>query len=100
MTVHYSATGLSDGAELGTPGAGTLTDADIVFPNGHICKITAGYHESTHQFGNHGLDYNEDMSTNTSDKPYAIDPTACDSTIPGWITRPQSKAHVTRFTLT
>ena len=75
MTVHYSGTGLSDGADLGTPGAGTLTDSDIVFPNGMICKITTGSHESTHQFGNHGLDYKEDMTTNTTDKPYAIDHT-------------------------
>ena len=75
MTVHYTGTGLSDGAELGTPGAGTLTDTDLVFPNGHICKITTGSHESTHQFGHHGLDYNEDMTTNTSDKPYSIDHT-------------------------
>jgi hypothetical protein len=75
MTVHYTGTGLSDGAELGTPGAGTLTDTDIVFPDGHICKITTGSHETTHTFTSHGMAYNTDMSTNTTDKPFAIDHT-------------------------
>lgn len=69
MTVHYTSTGLSDGADIGTPGAGNISDTAIVYPDGHICKITTATHESTHQFGNHGLDYNEDMTTNTSGKP-------------------------------
>ena len=74
MTSLTSA-GLSDGADIGVIGAGTLTDTDIVFPDGHICKITTGSHENTHTFTSHALDYNEDMTTNSTDKPFAIDHT-------------------------
>ena len=70
-----TSSGLSDGADIGTIGAGNRTDSDIVFPDGHICKITTGSHENTHTFANYALDYNEDMTTNTSDKPWAIDHT-------------------------
>ena len=68
-------TGGSGLTALGTVATGNIADVDIVFPDGHICKITTGTHEATHTFTTHALDYNEDMSTNTSDKPYAIDHT-------------------------
>lgn len=68
-------TGGSGLTALGTVATGNIADVDIVFPDGHICKITTGSHEGTHTFTTHALDYNEDMTLNNTDKPFSIDHT-------------------------
>ena len=69
-------TGGSGLTALGTVATGNITDTDILFPDGHIVKITVSSFNTTTDMNPYtGLDYNENMTTTNTHKPASLDHT-------------------------
>ncbi len=61
---------------LGTVATGNLSNTDLVFPTGHVVKITVSSFNTTNDMNPFtGLDYNENMTTTNTNKPAALDHT-------------------------